>query len=62
MLITLSCRTAIYLSVAEIWLTGVVPLGAVSHKFNVFIDLIIDSDAYDFLKIELHCSNFKRLV
>ena len=34
MLITLSRRTAICQSVAEVWLTGVVPLGAVIQRFN----------------------------
>ena len=34
MLITLSRRTAIFQSVAEVYLTGVAPLGAVSHRFN----------------------------
>ena len=34
MLITLSRRTAICQSVAEVYLTGVAPLGAVSHRFN----------------------------
>ena len=36
MLITLSRRAAICQSVAEVLLTGVVPLGAVSHRFNLF--------------------------
>ena len=34
MLITLSRRTAICQSVSEVYLTSVVPLGAVSHRFN----------------------------
>ena len=34
MLITLSYRTPICQSVAEVQLTGVDPFGAVSHKFN----------------------------
>ena len=34
--ITLSRHTAICLLVAEVLLTGVAPLGAVSHRFNVF--------------------------
>ena len=46
MLITLSRRTAICYSVAEVQLTGVAPIGAVSHRF----DLIFDS---------LHCSFFE---
>ena len=37
MLITLSRRVAICQSVAEVQLTGVTPLGAVSHRFNFFI-------------------------
>ena len=37
MLITLSRRTAICQSVAEVQLTGVAPLGAVSHRFNFLI-------------------------
>ena len=36
MLITLFCRAAICQSVAEVYLTGVGPLGAVSHRFNFF--------------------------
>ena len=39
MLITLSRRTAICQSVAEISLTGVAPLGAVSHRFNLIFNL-----------------------
>ena len=35
MLITLSRRAAICQSVAEVQLTGVTPLGAVSHSFNL---------------------------
>ena len=43
MLITLSRRTAISQSVAEVWLTGVAPLGAVSHRFNlIFFNCYID--------------------
>ena len=34
MLITLSRRAAICQSVAQVYLTGVAPLGAVSHRFN----------------------------
>ena len=37
MLITLSRRTAICQSVAEVELTGVTPLRAVSHRFNFII-------------------------
>ena len=36
MLITLSRRNAICQSVAKVQLTGVAPLGAVSHRFNFF--------------------------
>ena len=36
MLIRLSRRAAICQSVAEVQLTGVAPLGAVSHRFNFF--------------------------
>ena len=36
MLITLSRRTAICQSVAEVWLIVVVLLGAVSHRFYFF--------------------------
>ena len=35
MTITLSCRIAICQSVAEVQLTGVASLGAVSHRFNL---------------------------
>ena len=41
MLITLSRRTAICQSVSEVKLTDVAPLGAVSHRFNYFLNLII---------------------
>ena len=41
MLITLSRRTAICQSVAEVQLTGVAPLVAVSHRFNFFNLIII---------------------
>ena len=34
MLIALSLRTTICQSVAEVYLTGVAPLGALNHKFN----------------------------
>ena len=37
MLITLPRCTAICQSVAENWLTGVAPLGVVSHRFIFFI-------------------------
>ena len=40
MLIT-SCHTAICQSVAEVQLTGVAPLGAVSHRFNLNLILIV---------------------
>ena len=35
MLITLSHHTDICQSVAEVWLTDVAPMGAVSHRFNL---------------------------
>ena len=41
MLITLSRRTAICQSVAEVWLTGAAPLGAVSHRFIYIILLFL---------------------
>ena len=41
MLITLSRRTAICQSVAEVYLTGVGPLGAASHRFIIIIIIII---------------------
>ena len=37
MLITLSRRTAVCQSVAEVQWTGVVSLGAVSHRFNLIL-------------------------
>ena len=40
MLITLSRRATICQSVAEVQLTGVAPLGAVSHRFNLILILI----------------------
>ena len=42
MLITLSRRAAICQSVAEVQLTGLAPLGAVSHRFIIFILFISD--------------------
>ena len=44
MLITLSRRTAVCQSVAEVQLTGVVPLGAVIHRLNFNF---LSSDEYD---------------
>ena len=41
MLITLSRRAAICLSVVEILLIDLAPLGAVNHKFNFIIIIII---------------------
>ena len=41
MLITLSRRTPIYQSVEEVSLTGVAPMGAVSHRFIIIIIIII---------------------
>jgi len=41
MLITLSRRTAISQSVAEVSLTGVAPLGAVSLRFNFNLTRVI---------------------
>ena len=43
MLITLSHRTAICLSASEVSLTGVTPLGAVSHRFNFFVVIAVNS-------------------
>ena len=40
MLITISLRTVICQSVAEVKLTGVAPMGAVSHTFNFNLILI----------------------
>ena len=37
MLITLFCLSAICQSVVEVQLTGVVPLGAVSQRFNLIL-------------------------
>ena len=33
---TLTRRTVLGKSVAEVWLIDVIPLGGVSHRFNVF--------------------------
>ena len=41
MLITLSRRTANFQSVAENYLTGVTPLGAVSHRFIFLMNFYI---------------------
>ena len=46
MLITLSRRTAICQSVAEIKLNGVAPLGAVSNRFNFIIIITHYSSSY----------------
>ena len=51
MLITLSRRTAICQSVAEVKLTGVAPLGAVSYIFNFNL---IEGLTYT-------CENFKEI-
>ena len=40
MLITLSRRTVICQSAAEVNLAGVAPLGAVSYRFNTYINVI----------------------
>ena len=40
MLITLSRRAVICQPVAEVYLTGVAPLGAVSHRFNFNFKLV----------------------
>ena len=37
MLTTLSRRTVMYQSDAEVWMTGVAPLGTVSHRFHFHI-------------------------
>ena len=42
MLITLSRRAVICQSVVEVWLTGVAPLGTVSHRFNLIFLIYID--------------------
>ena len=41
MLIMLSCHTVICQSVAEVQLTGVTPLGAVSYRFIIIIIVVI---------------------
>ena len=41
MIITLSRRAAICQSVAEVKLTGIAPLEAVSHRFDLIIIIII---------------------
>ena len=41
MFITLSHRTAICQAVAEVWLTGEAPLGAVSHRFKLYIYMCV---------------------
>ena len=41
MLITLSHRATIFQSVAEAWLTGMAPLGAVNHRFNLILILLL---------------------
>ena len=45
MLITLSRRAAICQSDAEVQLTGVVPLGAVSHRFNLIVKTSNDNNS-----------------
>jgi len=39
--ITLSRRTVVCQSVAEVYLIGVSPLGAVSHLFNLILIIIV---------------------
>ena len=41
MLIILSRHTVIFQSVAEVLLTGVAPLGAVSHRFFFYLLLLL---------------------
>ena len=56
MLITLSRRSAICQSVAEVQLTGVTPLGAVSHRFIFLLLLLLCyniSIRYMFLLMEM---------
>ena len=53
MLIKLFRRTAIYQSVAEVFLTGVAPLGAVSHRF-IYIYIYIYIYLFIYLFIYLH--------
>ena len=53
MLITLSHHAAICQSVAEVQLTSVAPLGAVSHRFNFFKNKI-----YNFYNIRVKCQTY----
>ena len=48
MLITLSRRTAICQSVAEVELTGVAPLGAVGHRINLILIIISNNSLLDY--------------
>ena len=59
MLITLSRRTAISQSVAEVYLTGVALLRTVSHRFNIFntcmdIGLAVNAQTTNFMELPRH--------
>ena len=68
MLITLSRPTSICQSVAEVWVTVVAPLGAVSHRFYLIgnIRRIVYSKEIDFnvcfLQLKLHYRSFSLKV
>ena len=62
MLITLSRRTAICQSVVEVWLTGVVPLGAVSDRFFYFIILCSHKIGKDINSLCRRCLNGNETV
>ena len=57
MLITLSRRTTICHSLAEVSLTGVAPLGAVSHRFdfNFIIIIIIYIKTLSLMRLNHQC-------
>ena len=56
MLITLSRRTAICQSVAEVYLNGVAPLGAVSHRFNfLFVNVVINIVTLNSMTLDHEC-------
>jgi hypothetical protein len=61
MLITLSYRTAICQSVAEVKLTGVGPFGAVSHRFNFISFYSKRRIIHIKLKIELNLQLLRRI-
>ena len=60
MLITLSRRTAICQSFAEVRLTGVAALGAVSHSFNSYIRSVLEQEILPLFQGGEDCTSLLR--